>query len=142
MAGPPDLTSSLPAIHFALGAGTEVEDLLEAAIPRAIDSGSSSPLARITDSLWSRPHAPPNPTGERLRRIADGLDAFSAELSDLAALFDDPELWAIAERSRRWGPALWSSEIGVDHAYNEVRHALVELCRRRANLVIGRPLSG
>ncbi len=130
---------ALAVIRAALVSGIEVEDRLEAVIPRITDADTGSALrSKLGQLVQGEATAPGG--AESTRRIADGLDRFAADLAWAAFVLGDEALAGLGEDSRDWGRALWESEVGVDHAYNLLRNALVELCRRRASLVTGREL--
>lgn len=131
-------TEPLAAIRDALATGTDVEDLMEQMIPRAPDPGDGSGLVAKLRSLGQGGVAQGG--AESIRRIADGLDQFAADMAWAAIVLEDEELTALGEQAGGWGRALWESEIGVDRAYNHLRQALVELCRRRASVLTGREL--
>lgn len=134
-----DGTDALAVIRAALASGIEVEDRLEAVIPRVADADAGSALtSRVRQLLRGETTTPGG--AEIVRRIADGLDRFAADLAWAAFVLRDEALTEIGEDAGDWGRALWASEIGVDHAYNLLRNALVELCRRRASLVTGQEL--
>lgn len=129
---------ALALIRAALISGTEVEDRLEAIIPRVAEIPRPAALAPRLRSIVAPPAAPSS--AESIRKVADGLDTFSLDLARAAGELQDGQLTELAEQSREWGPALWASELAVDETYNRVRGALVELCRRRAGLLTGRSL--
>ena len=135
----PDQTEMLEAIRKALIAGTDVEDMLEPVIRRLPDKGDATALgAKLRVLLQAEPA---RGGAEGIRRIADRLDKFAVELVATASVIEDDELTAVSEQARDWGRALWESETGADHIYNQLRHALVELCRHRASLLTGREIS-
>jgi len=135
---PSDIAESLAPIRAALASGIEVEDLIEAGLPESEEAPSPTMIDRLL-RLMGRASAPtPNP--ERIKVIADGLDVFSADLVRAALELDDPELAEAGDRSHRWGADLWSGDIAVEQAYNQLRDALVQLCKHRARLVIARPI--
>ena len=138
MAGTSETAESLAPIRTALVSGTDVEDMIEAVLPEPEDAPANTFIGSLLRAVGRAPAPTPGP--ERLKQVADGLDRFSADLVQASRELDDAELAEAAARSQAWGSALWSDDIGIEDAYNELRHALVQLCRRRARLMIGRPI--
>ncbi len=98
MDSPSGKAEVLAAIRSALSAGTDVEELLEPAIRHLPDRADATVLgAKLRVLLQAEPA---QGGSESIRRIADRLDRFAAELVATATVLEDEELTVISEQAR------------------------------------------
>lgn len=128
---------NLAPVQAALDTGHEADDLLRAALTGA---APRSPFTRLLGAMGIVPHDQdrPPPTAELVRRAAQALDTFAAELGTTASALEDEQLSAEAAGLAGLGQDLWTKKVSPADAHRRLSPALGLLLQRRTWLTLGR----
>lgn len=122
---------STHALTLAVDAGNEASDLLGIAA-RTPKKGLRGLVSSLLDPL-------PPPTRDTIRRTANALDAFAAEVRVVAEKLDDDDLRAAAADTAAWGSALWDGERTAEGVQHDLARLMSDLEAERARRILGGP---
>lgn len=128
----------LPRVERTLEAGHEADDLLRAALTGGRPRSWVHWLLGVIGLSSYLDGDRPSSTAELIRRAANTLDVFAADLRSTAAALADDQLTEEAARLDRLGQALWTEEISPAEAHHQLAPALGMLLQRRTWLTLGR----
>ena len=128
----------LELVVAALDSGRAARELLGIAAP-PVQAKWYDPVLTMFGAGRDRPSFGLYPTRDTVRRAANALDRFGADLVAVAGRLDDPDLDVLADASRTWGSDLWEDRVAAGELHRPVADAMHRLAeherdaRRRAS---------